>query len=157
MAVEEYSCLDCRDSDSFPLDQIKKLDTKYFEPVWGPRQWSLLEHANRTLVCFWKAKDQQVLSFIFGEVNVVDKSFEIFKVVTVPEARRQRLASELFHSLCEYCSDQGIEKILLQVASNNLPAIKTYNLWGFGRLREMKNYYGDGQDAIELMFQLGAP
>jgi ribosomal protein S18 acetylase RimI-like enzyme len=158
--MKEYSCLDCRDSGTFPLDQIKKLDTKYFEPVWGPRQWSLLEHANRTLVCFWmgeqESEESLVKSLIFGELNEADSSFEIFKVITVPELRRSGLATRLFESLKTYSDKQSLEKIFLQVAATNQPALKAYERWGFVPLRTMKNYYGNGLDAIELIFRLNA-
>lgn len=152
--MEEHVCLDCRDSDNFPLEQIKDLDAKYFDPIWGPRQWSLISNVNRTLACFWKSQSGQVKSFIFGEVNFSESSFEIYKLVTIPEARRKNLASQLFRSLCNYCNNNGIRKILLQVGAHNIPAIKTYDSWGFHSLRSLKNYYGCGKDAVELIFQL---
>ena len=64
------------------------------------------------LACFWKSQSGQVKSFIFGEVNFSESSFEIYKLVTIPEARRKNLLTNYLEvyviiaitmELGEYC------------------------------------------------------
>lgn len=150
---EIQHCLDCKESESFPLDEIKKLDALYFEPVWSPRQWSLLNHANHRLLCFWCGA-KEVQSYILGEINSADKSFEIFKVITTPAFRRKGVATKLFKELLKFSKDLRFEKVYLQVASHNHAAIRAYQSWGFKETRVIKNYYGQGLDGIEFLYQI---
>lgn len=152
-------CLDCRKLDTFPYDQIKKLDALYFRPVWGPRQWLLLESPHRQFFCLWTEREieegqVEVTSFLLGELNAIEESFEIFKVITIPRFRRQNVATKLFEELCGILIKQGIKRIFLQVASDNIPALQAYSSWGFLKSRVIKNYYSGALDAQELVLSL---
>lgn len=143
-------CLDCRETNEFPLLQVKQLDAAYFQPVWGPRQWALLENASRRLFCLWCQKEDKVVSYILGELNQLDQSFEIFKVITIPEMRQKGIASKLYQRLISSIEDFGVNKVFLQVAQNNHAALSAYTSWGFQSLRVIRDYYGRGNDAQEL-------
>ena len=138
------------------LKNIKEMDSLYFRPAWAPRQWSLIDNSNREfLFTFCLPSDQKKLAgFIFGEINRGQGNFEIYKVIVLPEFRRLGMATELFEVLKSTLSGQSLECIILQVEQSNSPAVEAYSQWGFKKLRTIKNYYGNGHDALELYHSL---
>ena len=80
--------------------------------------------------------------------HVADE-MEILTFGIIPEFRRQGLGIQLLNQMFEYAKENKINKIFLDVAEDNIPAIKLYEKMGFELTYRRKGYYQKGQvDAL---------
>jgi ribosomal-protein-alanine N-acetyltransferase len=77
---------------------------------------------------------------------VVDEA-EIITIGVNPDFRRNGIASAMIGIIEKTIKNQGVKKIFLEVASNNIPGLKLYENCGFLRVGLRPKYY-DGIDAI---------
>jgi ribosomal-protein-alanine N-acetyltransferase len=72
----------------------------------------------------------------------------IVSVSVVQEYRRQKLASELIaQSMKALKTVYGAKEVILEVRVTNHPAIQLYDKLGFKRIRTLRHYYRNGEDA----------
>ena len=72
---------------------------------------------------------------------------ELLNLAVLPGSRRNHVAEELLNRLFRIVSDEGCEKIFLEVAETNLPAIQLYKKTGFVGIGVRRGFYR-GIDAI---------
>lgn len=73
---------------------------------------------------------------------------EIHLLDTHPAHRRQGYAQQLLNHLFQIVQAETIDRILLEVRSSNMGAIKLYKRYGFENCGLRKSYYQNGEDAI---------
>jgi len=72
----------------------------------------------------------------------------IVSVAVQREYRRQKLASELIkQSMKALDTVYGAKEVILEVRITNHPAIELYDKLGFKRIRILRTYYRNGEDA----------
>jgi ribosomal-protein-alanine N-acetyltransferase len=119
------------------------------------------EIANLHKLCFpnkpWSASDFADLKKSGCEIivsqngfavwrNVADES-EIITIGVAPDARRNGIASAMLVIIEKNIKNQGVKKIFLEVASNNIAGKKLYENNGYKVVGTRPKYY-DGIDAI---------
>lgn len=72
---------------------------------------------------------------------------EIEQIEVIKEKRHQNIASMMIEYLISKCIDEQVKNITLEVRSDNIPAIKLYQKYGFHNCAIRKNYY-HGTDGI---------
>lgn len=105
----------------------------------------------------WSADDFRDLKQSGCEIIMSENGFIVYRVVvdeaeiiTIgvnPEMRRNGIASAMIGIIEKTIKSQGVNKIFLEVASNNIPAQKLYENCGFKTVGLRPKYY-DGVDAI---------
>ena len=119
------------------------------------------ELANLHKKCFpskpWSADDFRELKQSGCEIIMSENGFIVYRIVvdeaeiiTVgvnPEKRRLGIASAMIGIIEKTIKSQGVNKIFLEVAENNIPARKLYENLGFKDVGLRPKYY-DGIDAI---------
>ena len=94
--------------------------------------------------------DSKLAAFLVTQY--VTPEAEILTIATAPEGQRRGFAQDLVSALEEQLLSGGLQKWLLDVAADNLPAIKFYEKTGFQRDGRRSGYYNrlEGQriDAI---------
>ena len=117
--------------------------------------------ANLHAQCFpnkpWSADDFRDLKQSGCEIIMSENGFIVYRiaideaeVITIgvnPEKRRLGIASAMIGIIEKNLKNQGVKKIFLEVASNNIPAQKLYENYGFKTVGLRPKYY-DGMDAI---------
>ena len=117
--------------------------------------------ANLHKKCFpnkpWSADDFRDLKQSGCEIIMSENGFIVYRIVvdeceiiTIgvnPEKRRLGIASAMIGIIEKTIKNQGVKKIFLEVASNNIPGLKLYENCGFLRIGLRPKYY-DGVDAI---------
>lgn len=117
--------------------------------------------ANLHQKCFpnkpWSADDFRDLKNSGCEIIMSENGFIVYRIVvdeaeiiTIgvnPEMRRNGIASAMIGIIEKMLKNQGVKKIFLEVASNNIAAQKLYENSGFVRVGLRPRYY-DGVDAI---------
>lgn len=72
---------------------------------------------------------------------------EICYIVVDSRYRKLGIGSELIDHISR---DLDVEKMILEVRSSNETAISFYEKNGFKRVRPIKGYYSDGEDALAM-------
>ena len=81
----------------------------------------------------------------------------IIEIGVIKEQRRQGVAYELVSHLQKHCIKNGIRRIFLGVAENNIAAISLYEKTGFNKIGIRKNYYfrdGCSSDSYEYSWKV---
>jgi len=83
-------------------------------------------------------------------------SARIVSIAVLPKFRRQGIAEDLLEALEEYAISASTERLALEVAKANVPAINLYNRHGFMVVCEMPDYYGPEKGAFYMEKRLEA-
>ena len=105
----------------------------------------------------WSADDFRDLKNSGCEIIMSENGFIVYRIavdeaeiITIgvnPEMRRNGIASAMIGIIEKTLKNQGVKKLFLEVASNNIPAQKLYKNYGFKTVGLRPKYY-DGVDAI---------
>ena len=105
----------------------------------------------------WLADDFRELKQSGCEIIMSENGFVVYRIaadeaeiITIgvnPEKRRLGIATAMIGIIEKTIKSQGVNKIFLEVASNNIPAQKLYENLGFKVVGLRPKYY-DGVDAI---------
>lgn len=127
------------------LDAISDILFSDFDDFWNvstlkselqnPNSQYIIAKLNNEIVGFggiWKAVD---------DIHITD-------IVVKKIFRRQKIGSILLEQLISLTKQQNITSITLEVNSNNIPAQKLYEKFGFKRVGLRKKYYNNTDDAV---------
>ena len=105
----------------------------------------------------WSADDFRDLKNSGCEIIMSENGFIVYRIavdeaeiITIgvnPDFRRNGIASAMIGIIEKTLKNQGVKKLFLEVASNNIPAQKLYESMGFKTVGLRPKYY-DGVDAI---------
>ena len=138
------------EADVGDLDEICRLELECF----GSRAY------DRNLIRFLlldpdsialKAVDEsgRIIGSAIGRIEKIRGSIvgRVYTVEVKPEHRGRGVGRSLLTRLEEEFRRMGCEKLVLEVAVDNEPAIKLYKSLGFRFIERLKNYYGRGKDS----------
>ncbi len=77
-------------------------------------------------------------------------SAELVSVAVGPACRGQGIASSLMRSTLRRLRLRRVRQFTLAVRASNWPAQALYSKFGFARLRQIRGYYEDGEDALVM-------
>ena len=102
---------------------------------------------------FLVAQENEGSSIIGYCIGVLKSSTEgtighIISVAVHPNKRRQGIGSSLIKELIKELKNAGASIMRLEVKMTNRPAREMYRKFGFNYEYVMRNYYGNGKDAI---------
>ena len=93
-------------------------------------------------------KDDIILGYI-GISYILDTA-DIISIVVSKDYTRKGIASLLLSHIFEFCKENNISKIMLEVRESNLAAQNLYIKQGFKKISERKNYY-DGKETAFIL------
>ncbi len=93
-------------------------------------------------------EDETIVAYMLCS-TVLDE-INIDRIAVEKDYRKRGLASYLLQSFINYCRDNGLKIINLEVRSSNDSAIGLYEKFGFKRVGERKNYYHDNNEDAML-------
>jgi ribosomal-protein-alanine N-acetyltransferase len=129
------------------IPAVAALERECFPDPWT--QDALLAQQGRAnhygIVC---KRDGELIGYIYGTVLFEDA--EIYKVAVRPDCRGQGLGRRLVEEAFAFFKQQNAERVFLEVRAGNVAARKLYENSNFTTLRIRKNYYSDGEDAVEM-------
>lgn len=104
-----------------------------------------------------KNRDDIPLGFVLIQ-TMLDEA-EINTIVVAKKARKQGVARKLLSAVFDRLREDGVGRLLLEVAEDNAPAIALYRQLGFDEIGRRKNYYrrksGRTVDALVMERGLG--
>ena len=64
--------------------------------------------------------------------------------------RREGVGTALLAALLDSAAERGAERMMLEVADTNEPALAFYTVSGFAEIARRRDYYGRGVDAVVM-------
>ena len=118
-----------------------------------PGQLDARAELGRELTRAWVACEppgsDQLLGFALGWW-VVDE-LQLLAIATRPEARRRGVARRLLEALSAAARAAGGQRVSLEVARNNVAAVRLYESSGYRTFNVRKHYYREtGDEALEM-------
>lgn len=86
----------------------------------------------------------------YVDVSVAADVADLLRVAVDPSARRRGLATTLLGAATAEAVGRGAERMLLEVAADNEPALALYRRRGFVELVRRRGYYAGGRDAVVM-------
>lgn len=85
-----------------------------------------------------------------GYVNIwiIDNSIELNRICVNPDFRKKGYSSILMNHVIELMKDNDLDRIILEVADDNKPALNLYDKFGFKDIHIRKKYYDNKADAL---------
>lgn len=81
----------------------------------------------------------------------VDDVADLNRVVVAPAARGRGIGAALVRAGLEWAQAVGANRMLLEVSTDNRPALALYRRLGFDEIHCRKDYYGQGRDAVVMV------
>ena len=79
----------------------------------------------------------------YGGISISYEQGDILSICVSPEYRKQGLAKALMKQMLDEAKANSVETLFLEVEEDNIPAINLYLKYGFEKVSERKNYYGN--------------
>ena len=116
-----------------------------------------LEHYNKYPEAFLVAEvDEALAGYVMSRVEWglghvlrgILKRGHIVSIAVLPEYRRRGIGSDLLRGAMDALKNvYGCKEVYLEVRVSNTPAISLYNKFGFQKVKIIRGYYLDGEDA----------
>ena len=98
---------------------------------------------------FWVALiEGQVVGY--SGVAVIDDFADVATIAVSADHQRKGIGAALFQLILDYANQHEVNRIMLEVRTNNDVAIEMYKKYGFQIVAERPNYYGPALDAFVM-------
>ena len=86
----------------------------------------------------------------YASAAVIADVADLTRIAVMPADRREGLGSALLATLLETAAERGAERMMLEVAETNEPALAFYVASGFAEIARRRDYFGRGVDAVVM-------
>ena len=127
------------------ISQVAQLEEELFPgDRWSVEQfWGELAQPTRHYVVAIDGED--VIGY--AGVFVLPPSSDVQTIAVSAQRQGGGVGAQLLDSLVTYAMNEGARELMLEVRSDNEPAIAMYSRRGFERISRRRGYYPDGGDA----------
>ena len=129
--------------------------------VFGPDAWSetsVAEELTGARRRAWVAEDtgrsEDAPVAGYAVTSYAGDVVDLQRVAVAPARRGRGVASALVTTLLDAARSDGADRVLLEVAADNEPALALYARNGFAEIDRRAAYYRDGRDALVLQLEL---
>ncbi len=84
-------------------------------------------------------QDDRVVAYI--SFRILFDEAELFQICVTESFKRHGIGSKLLGKMIEYCEENDVNRIFLEVREDNESAIALYKKFGFKHLTIRRNYY----------------
>lgn len=140
-----------RDYRKADLPQLHKIDQECFVSGIAFSRVELLFYVHNPL-SFTKVAEEAgaIIGFAVGRVDR-EGDGHIITIDVLPEARRRKVGTALLTSLQEALERRKVSRIFLEVAVDNAPAQRFYEVMGYTRQQRLRGYYKGVTDAYRMV------
>jgi len=133
------------------LEKICEIENSSFpEPFSGHYLSDLGKLYSETFLV--AEKNYEVIGYIVAKTDC--SRAHILSIAVKNNWRRKRIGFTLLQMLIIKLKSKRINEIILEVELNNIPAKTLYERVGFKLIKEIKNYYLNGEDALVYYFKI---
>lgn len=126
--------------------RMAKLHGRAFDRSWSAADFEVWLRRD-TSFCAVAEHDGRIAAL--GVALGAGADVELLTIASHPGRRRRGLARQILASLDEEAAARGLERWVLEVACNNLPALSLYERLNFMEIGVRKGYYAAGPDQFD--------
>jgi ribosomal-protein-alanine N-acetyltransferase len=89
--------------------------------------------------------------------TMIDDEAEILSIGVTPDRQRQGVGKRLLQHFFEHGTSQNMTRVVLEVAEDNVPAVRLYRDFGFVEFGRRKGYYKQGNRKIDAIMMKWCP
>ncbi|MFP4498891.1 MAG: ribosomal protein S18-alanine N-acetyltransferase [Vulcanimicrobiota bacterium] len=130
------------------LEAVRIIEKQCFGYTWPQDQYAR-EIRNTKVACYLTAKHRGDLTGFVGAWMILDE-VHITTIAVSPEFRGYRIGKFLLWSLFDKAVKENYRWSTLEVNIENPAARHMYEQFGFEKIGERKDYYGQGKNAIVM-------
>ncbi len=135
------------------LDSISDILLEDFDDFWTYQV--LKEELGNPNSKYLVVKDKNDVILGFGGIWKAVDDIHITNIVVKKDLRNKGIGSMLLNKLIELCKkEKNINSITLEVNTQNIPAIKLYEKYGFKNVGIRKKYYNGKYDAAIMTMEV---
>lgn len=139
-------------SDRF--GEVAELERLCFSSPWSKKSLGILCTDKNVGILAVDKNSDKVVAY-GGMLSVLDEG-QITNIATHPDFRRMGLGEKIVLSLIEYCKENGLVFLSLEVRESNVAAIGLYEKLGFSSAGVRKNFYtAPVENAIVMIKNVG--
>ena len=143
--MESDKMIEISEADFPELPEIAALEKEIFPDAWSLK--SLEETWKQKNAAIFVAKTKEGMAGYLIFYYVLEEG-EIARIATAHSVRRQGAASQMFRKLLDFCREQKITRIMLEVRE---AARQFYGKCGFTKDGIRRNYYENPKENAVLM------
>ncbi|HQC54117.1 MAG TPA: ribosomal protein S18-alanine N-acetyltransferase [Clostridia bacterium] len=140
----KYSVRKASDNE---LSNIANMELEIFPTPWTKESLSTYVNESNCLVLIHNDEINSIVGYIIYQA-VSDDEIEILKIAIKTEFRGAGLGNMLLSELNKEALAHGVKNIILEVAENNIAAIRLYEKNNFQKEGIRKKYYNNKTNAI---------
>lgn len=143
-----------REAQLSDLAAIVKLETDSFEfDTFHKRQlrYLLTQAKAKTHVC---VRDNTVVGYSIVLLPMHPKPARVYSLAVSKSYQNQQIGQALLNAVQDSAKKLGYKKLILEVRTDAIYAIKLYKKLGFSIDKAIDNYYEDGMSAYKLSMAL---
>jgi ribosomal-protein-alanine N-acetyltransferase len=140
------------------LKALLHLERYCFSPelAFGPRRWRYL--LGRSACTTWSVWQQgQLVAYLCLMPHQGWRALEVRCLAVHWHQRKKGIGDSLLELALATARGLGLRALRLEVAADNEAACRLYVRWGFTRLRNLIDYYGEGQPGWRMDLPLQRP
>lgn len=146
--MESDKMIEISEADFQELPKIAALEREIFPDAWSLKSLEETWKQKNSAIFVAKTKEGMAGYLIFYYVL---EEGEIARIATAHSVRRQGVAGQMFRKLLDFCQEQQITRIMLEVRENNEAARRFYGKSGFTKDGIRRNYYENPKENAVLM------
>ena len=136
-------------ASSVDLPVLLGISQRSFSTPWSATSFEA-EFAKPFSITYLYVKGEQPIAYL--TIWVIDDEGEIVSIAVDKGWRGKGVASALLNYVFSECR---LKVWQLEVSETNKSALSLYHKFGFRKSRIIKNYYGQGRDAIQMRKEIG--
>jgi len=118
--------------------------------------WSLLLYQHELLDLNTRAYvykiDDEVVGYVLAKY--IGDTSDLLQIAVKKSFQNKKIGYELLKFVWDYLRNEGVEEMILEVATRKEKIIEFYESFGFERLYVRKNYYGRRRDALVMRLRV---
>lgn len=134
--------------DSSHIEALSDIEKECFSTPWSEN--ALSDELRNNFARFFVAECDGAVAGYIGAHNILGEVY-ITNVAVSKAFRRNGIAEKLIKTLVEYCENEGMEFVTLEVRRSNEAAKKLYAKMGFREVGERKDFYENPREDAILM------
>ena len=132
------------------IEKIERIEKDCFKTPWNENMLKS-EYVNPLYKCI-VYDEGDVLGYL--GFFVFDGQVDIGNIAVTLKERKTGIAKKLIIFLIDFCKEESINNLSLEVREGNVAAINLYKGFGFTAEGVRKNYYEDGENALIMWLRM---
>ena len=142
-----------RKMDLKDLETVVNLEKELFSDPWSDKSFRHELMKNRLAHYYVLEKNGAVIGY-FGFIIVIDEC-QIYNIAVAKEFQGKSYGKKMIKFIIDFCKEEDVKWIILEVREYNFPALALYMKYGFKKAARIEGYYRHPlEDGILMKLEL---